>query len=250
LPAELVESACLLASRDRILPLLPRGGAVVEVGVALGDFSRRLIGACAPAQFTAIDTFRLHELPSFWGQPPAHYFGDATHLAWYREKFAAEIQSGRMRVLEGDSAAEMEKLDDASIDVFYIDADHNYDAVQRDLAVAGRKIRPDGWLIVNDYILVDGLGATAPYGVIYATNEFMLNHGWAMQYFALQTNMYCDVVLRRADRVQNLPARLAALETENTLLRSSTSWRITAPLRAVAKKVFFFEKKNQKTFIR
>ncbi len=237
LPAELVESACVLASRDRILPLLPRGGHVVEVGVALGHFSRKLIDACAPAHFTAIDSFRLHELPSFWGHPPSHYFGNQTHAAWYSDKFGAEIQAARMHILQGDSAAEMEKLEDASVDVFYIDADHTYDAVKRDLAVAGRKIHPDGWLIMNDYILVDGLGAAEPYGVIYATNEFMLSQNWAMQYFALQTNMYCDVVLRRADRVLDVHARLAALEAEIALLRNSTSWLVTAPLRAAARKM-------------
>jgi hypothetical protein len=227
LPAELVESACILANRDRFLPLLPRGGTIVEVGVGLGHFSRKLIDACAPARFTAIDTFRLHELPNFWGHEPAHYFGKKTHAAWYRDSFAAEIQSARMHVMEGDSAAEMEKLDDSSVDVFYIDADHNYDSVKRDLDVAVRKIRPDGWLIINDYILVDGLGAT----------EHMQNHGRAMQNYALQTNMYCDVVLRRADFVPNLHARLAALQVENALLRGSTSWRVTAPLRAVARKL-------------
>jgi SAM-dependent methyltransferase len=237
LPPEFVESACLLANRDRILPLLPRGGQIVEVGVALGQFSRKLIDACAPACFTAIDSFRLHELPSFWGHPPSHYFGIATHADWYATAFAAEIAANRMRILEGDSAGEMEKLADASIDVFYIDADHNYDAVKRDLEVAARKLRPDGWLIVNDYILVDGLGASQPYGVIYATNEFMLSHGFAMQYLALQTNMYCDVVLRRAGRVPDLHARLTALESENALLRNSTSWRVTAPFRAVAQRV-------------
>ena len=79
LPSELVEGASLLADRDAILPLLPRGGRVVEVGVALGTFSRQLIEVCRPAEFVAVDDFRLPELPVFWGHPPAHYFGARTH---------------------------------------------------------------------------------------------------------------------------------------------------------------------------
>ena len=235
LPGDLVEGATVLADRDALLPLLPRGGTVVEVGVALGTFSRKVIDACQPALFVAIDNFRLHELSEFWGQPPSHYFGAKTHAAWYRDQFAVEIASGRARIIEGDSAAGMDQLADASVDVFYIDADHTYEGITRDLAVAIRKIKPDGWLVINDYVLVDALGAAEPYGVIYATNEFMLRHRWAMQYLALQTNMYCDVVLRPADLAPPLRGRLAALEYENTVLRNSTSWRVTAPLRSFAR---------------
>lgn len=242
LPAELVEGALLLPDRDAILPLLPRRGTVVEVGVGVGGFSRQLIERCRPVQFVAIDNFRLHELPAFWGRPPAEYFGGKTHGAWFRDAFAAEIDAGRMQVLEGDSAEQMERLADASVDVFYIDADHTYPAVKRDLDVAVRKVRPDGWLVLNDYVLVDQLGASEPYGVIYAAHEFMLQHRWAMQYFALQASMYCDVVLRRADLVCNAAARQAALVAENAALRreiaalrNSTSWRVSAPMRAVGR---------------
>jgi Methyltransferase domain len=239
LPAELLEGAMLLPDRGAILPLLPQGGTVAEVGVALGDFSRRLIDTTRPARFVAVDSFRLHELPEFWGRPPAEYFGGKTHGAWYRDRFAPEIDSGRMLVLEGDSAEQMEHLPDASVDILYIDADHTYPAVKRDLDVAVRKIKPDGWLAINDYVLVALLGEAEPYGVIYATNEFMLQHRWAIQYFALQTNMFCDVVLRRAELTQASPAAVkaenAALRREIAMLRNSTSWRLGAPMRAVGR---------------
>ena len=243
LPPDLVHGALLLPNRAAILPLLPQGGCVVEVGVALGTFSRALLDACHPSRFVAVDTFRLHALPEFWGRPPTEYFGSRTHREWYEAQFAAEIAAERMHLLVGDSATQIETLPDASVDVFYIDADHSLPAVARDLAVAGRKIRPDGWLVVNDYILVDQLGACEPYGVIYATHAFMREHGWAMHYLALQTNMFCDVVLRRADlprpggedRIAALEAANAALRQEVALLRASTSWRVTAPMRAAAR---------------
>ena len=149
-----------------------------------------------------------------------------------------------MRVLEGPSALVMEAIGDASADVIYIDADHSYEGIRADLAVAIRKIRPDGWIVINDYILVDQLGARTPYGVIYATNAFMVEHRWAMQYFALQTSMYCDVVLRRADLVPTaasrhaaLVAEIAALRRDIGIIKASTSWRISAPLRAAGRLV-------------
>lgn len=246
LPGELVRGGTLLPGRDAMLELLPRVATLVEVGVGLGGFSRQLIDHCRPAQFIAIDNFRLHGLPSLWGRPPAEHFGGKTHLAWYRDLFAREIGDGRMRVLEGDSAEQMELLSDASVDFFYIDADHAYGPVKRDLNVAVRKVKPDGWIVVNDYVLIDQLGAEEAYGVIYATHEFMLEHHWAMQYLTLQPNMFCDVVLRRRDVVD---ARLATMEVENAhlrrelaalrndiaALRNSRSWRISAPIRAAGR---------------
>ena len=243
LPAELVSRATLLADRNAILPLLPRGGIVVEVGVAMGDFSRMILDVCRPTCFVAIDYFCLHELPVFWGKPPRAYFGDATHAEWYRARFADELAAGRMSMLQGESAEQIATLPDAGVDVFYVDGDHRYPGIRRDLDALARKIRPDGWLVLNDYIMVEELGAAEPCGVIYAAHEFMLQHGWAMQYLALQTSMFCDVVLRRADLVRRPDeAQVAALSAENArlrdevaALRASTSWRATAPLRALGR---------------
>ena len=89
----------------------------------------------------------------------------------------------------------------------------------------------------------------------------MIQQNWGMQYFALQTTMFCDVVLRRKDhlrrpdivmremmalqrfdeRTKMAAARqdVTSIEQENIALRweiqalrASSSWRMTAPLRA------------------
>jgi hypothetical protein len=243
LPKHLVSGAHVLAGRDEIVAFLPKGMTVVEVGVALGNFSRYALDVCEPKSFIAIDLFRLHELPEFWGRKPSDYFGSLTHGDWYRSMFAADIATGRMQVMEGDSAAMLHQIPDASIDIVYIDADHSYEAIRRDLAAVLPKIKSDGYIIIDDYTLVDQLHATQPLGVMYATNEFMIEHHWAMQFLALQTNTYYQVVLRRAEQVPPVPSqRIAALEDENkslrrdiAIVRNSTSWRVSAPLRAIGR---------------
>ena len=67
---------------------------------------------------------------------------------------------------------------------------------EAELALIQQKIRPEGWIILNDYLMTDWIGGET-YGVVQATNEFMIAQGWEMLYFALHTAMYCDVVLRR-----------------------------------------------------
>lgn len=236
LPTGLVSGAIVLRDRMELLPLLPKNAVIAEVGVGLGTFSRKILDICQPARFIAIDHFKIHEQPELWGKPIAVLFSGGTHGDFYRRIFAAEIAKDQVAVIEAESDAGIDQLPDHSVDVFYIDGDHSYHAVRRDLAAAAKKIRPDGYLVLNDYVLVDHLGADIPYGVIYAAHEFMIAQNWTMHYFALQTSMFCDVVLRKTgvarpveSGVQN--AELAAPRRELTALRQSRSWRLTAPLR-------------------
>ena len=241
-PEDLLDSARLLPDRLSMLPLLPKEAIFAEVGVAIGDFSQAVMSVCQPSLFIAIDTFRLHELPLLWGQPSDVFLKGQTHKFAYRSRFADAIGSGKIRVLEGDSATCLEQLGDLSIDIIYLDADHRYEFIQKDLAAARHKVRDNGWIIVNDYIMVAELGDTIPYGVVNATNEFMIEHDWGVQYFALQTRMFCDVALRPKRYLQKSqmgPEALIAdnmrLRNEMTALRNSNSWRVTAPLRAIAR---------------
>ncbi len=234
LPARLVSGALILPSRDALVALLPKRRVVVEVGVALGNFTRYALDVAVPVRFIAIDWFRLHELEGFWGRTSAEHFGAQTHAAWYRSQFAKDIATGVMEVMEGESVAMLERLDDASVDIFYLDATHLYENVREELAVVVRKIKPDGYIIVDDYTLVDQLQAVQPLGVMYAANEFMIEHNWALHYIALQTNTYYQAVLRRADLLAPatvLQRENAALREDLAAIRSSTSWYISAPVR-------------------
>jgi hypothetical protein len=198
LPAALLANARVLARRDDILPMLPKGAVIAEVGVAFGEYSRLMLAVCEPARFIAIDNFCLHQFDVVWGRTREERFGALTHEAYFRRDFAAEIDSGVIEVLAGDSSAMLETLPDASLDVVYLDAEHSYASVARELAVIARKVRADGWIVLNDYTMMDAGGAGGAYGVIQAAHEFMIREGWEMVALALHPLMYCDVALRKA----------------------------------------------------
>jgi hypothetical protein len=189
-------SAQLYANRFDLIRVikerLPSHPAVCEVGVALGDFSEFLLNTLEPSEFLGLDLFGLHELTELWGRPTKDIFKGRTHVQFYRERFA----SGPVRVLEGDSAAALESLPDESVDLVYIDGDHSYEGVKADTAQAVRKVRPEGVIIFNDYIMYDHLQGGS-YGVVPAVNELLAQSDWKIVGFALQHLMFCDIALQR-----------------------------------------------------
>jgi hypothetical protein len=247
LPDHLLANARLVGNRYEGLRFWPKNAVIAEVGVAQGKFTQHILDRCQPARFIAIDRFDLHQIPVLWGAPSSELFEGLTHEEYYRTRYAAEIAAGVMQVIQGDSAPAIESLPDQSVDLFYVDADHLYEGVRRDLEAIRTKVKPDGWIVMNDYIPADTF-SNEPLGVIQATNEFMIANDWEMAYFALAKIMYCDVGLRKrgasADRRADLSAPLTAARQEIAALqaalaetRSSTSWRITAPLRAVSRRL-------------
>ena len=245
LPERLLLRSRVISNRWDALALWPRDAVIVEVGVGLGDFSASIMKHCAPRQFIAIDSFDLHTLETLWGKPTSEHFGPRTHRECYEARFADEIAGGGVRVIQGDSAQAIASLDDDSVDVFYVDADHRYEFVKRDLDALLPKLKRDGWLIMNDYIPM-GVGYDdTPYGVIQATNELMVEDGWEMAYFALAHAMYCDVGLRRVGVAPGpvsmehraLHERAAELEAELAAVYRSKSWKVTAPLRRLVRRL-------------
>ncbi len=167
-----------------------------EIGVELGDFSSYIMSTFDIAEYHAFDLFKLHELPEIFGRSPAEVFNSKTHQQFYIDRFKAEIAQNRVFTHAGDSSGEVDKVD-TMFDVIYVDGDHELEGVKRDALAAIRKLKPDGLLIFNDYIMFDHM-AHVPYGVVPVVNELCVAHGWRMTHLALNRNMFCDVVLTRS----------------------------------------------------
>jgi hypothetical protein len=165
----------LVPNRTALIARLPKGGVVAEIGTLHGEFSREILAAAVPSELHLID----HII-----QP------EVRQLA--RDSRYASV----VRIHEGDSAATIESFDDNYFDWIYIDAQHEYEGVTRDIAAASSKVKPDGFLVFNDYTVWSHV-EMQPYGVVAAVNELCLKHNWEFIHFAVPPHMYCDVSVRR-----------------------------------------------------
>jgi hypothetical protein len=123
-----------------------------------------------------------------------------------------------------------------SAEVIYIDSGRDYAEVARDLAAAVRVVTPDGWIVLNGYAAGEPGASGVAWGVIQAVHAFMVQADYEMAYLALGPGMVCHVALRRigvAQSILSVQQENAALLATLQGMRASTSWRVTAPLRAV-----------------
>jgi len=166
----------LIANRDAMLELMPKHANCAEIGIWKCEYSAKILKITEPETLHLIDI-----------DPRS------TRLA--HEKFSQEIARGEVIVHLGNSPEVIASMPAAYFDWIYVDGDHSYEGVKQDLEAARLTLKPEGLLVLNDYIYFESSGFSK-YGVVEAVNEFCIDHDFELVYFALHGRMYNDVVLR------------------------------------------------------
>ena len=172
-----LKKARVLPSRENILARMPQGGIAAEIGTQAGDFAKQILAFLKPKQL--------------------HIF-DIDFTPFDRQAFDLFIRDGIVVLHEGDSSSALAQMPDHSLDFIYVDGDHSYEGVTKDLAVASQKIKSDGWIVCNDYTLYSP-AEKIQYGVYRAVNELCWQRGFEIIYLGLHHWGYHDVALRRMD---------------------------------------------------
>jgi hypothetical protein len=175
LPQDLLRNCVVLADRFELLRRLPGGGVVAEVGTDYGDFAKKIIEEARPRHLHIFDlSFRRFD-----------------HA--YFSKF---VDSNVVILHEGDSSTKLAEFPDLMFDWIYIDGDHSFEGVKKDIDQAITKIKRDGFVVFNDYTIHSPLEGMQ-YGVMRAVNDLCLDHGFEVAYLALSVLGYHDVALRQ-----------------------------------------------------
>lgn len=167
------EGARIFASRNELLRSvrLPAAPTVCEIGVWKGSFSKAMLRDLAPARLHLFD-LRFDLLDP---DVRAH---------------------GAVVLHEGDSAAGIATLADDSLDFAYVDGDHTYQGVRRDLHGVLPKVKHGGFIQVNDYTPWSVLSGF-PYGVMANVNEILGRGLVKVVGFGWHPYGYHDVLLRK-----------------------------------------------------
>lgn len=179
-----------------LAPRLPARPRVIEVGIGLGDFSQFILEALSPAQFVAIDLFRMHELEWLWGRRTTEIFSGLSHEQFYRKRFSDQVGRGEMSVLCGTSWDMLASLSGSEFDLIYVDAGHDVESVMKDLEACIGCLAPKGVIVANDYTLYDPY-LDVVYGVVQAVNQFVRDRDFIVDGFALEPNMFCDIAISK-----------------------------------------------------
>lgn len=120
---------------------------IAEVGVWKGDSVCHLASRLPHATVYAVDlwenTYRYRHLPKLQSQVPTVYESFASNVARWGVK--------NIKPVQGISWEVADSFEDESFDFVYIDADHSYEAVVKDIRAWLPKVKRGGFLAGHDY---------------------------------------------------------------------------------------------------
>ena len=160
--------------RGRLLSLLPKGGVCAEIGSWRGDFAAAILSSRCPRQLYLVDPWQYRpegEYEQAWYGGSRHD-GQEEMDAVYEsviDRFRSEIEGGQVLIQRARSVDAAASFSDESLDWVYIDGDHTYEAVKRDLDAYYRTVKSGGFLAGDDYGRTGGWFGD---GVTRAVDEF------------------------------------------------------------------------------
>lgn len=177
-------------ARDYMLLLMPKGSVCAEIGVHEGEFSRDIYSAVRPKKLHLIDPWQMGE-GLFGNQAVSAQAEVEERYKRVRSQFVDQLESGTVEIHRALSDEAAPRFDDAYFDWVYIDGNHEYKYVKRDLETYFPKVRDGGYLTGDDY----GVVGYWDNGIQKAVDEF------------LAERPECDLEVRASQFIIKKPAR-------------------------------------------
>jgi len=137
------------AVRGRLLGRMPKGARVAEIGVWEGNFSRRILEICEPAELHLIDPWQY--MPEFGNTGFGRKKNEFLMEQKYQDVVAAFRDDPRVKIHRATSADALGAMPDGSLDWVYVDGNHNEPFIGNDLDLCLRKVKPGGIIAGDDF---------------------------------------------------------------------------------------------------
>lgn len=151
--------------RDFLLHKVLKGGVCLEIGVYDGVFSERILRITRPTQLVLVDPWAAENNTGSKVDPQSAHDARYAHVL---SAFAEERTSGVVKIIRSTSDEALESLKTQQFDFVYIDGDHSYEQVLKDLRNYFPLVRSGGLLAGDDYHYDS---------VRKAVDEFVAAHG-------------------------------------------------------------------------
>ena len=178
----------VMTPREELLQYFPKGGVGAEIGVAQGDYSARILEAAQPSELHLIDPWSHLEAGSDLLEAadllatveaganadraleptPANSAGDEQFTA-ITARFAGDP---RVRLYRQYSYKAAAGFAPGMFDFVYLDGNHHYEFVLRDLEDFAARLKPGGLLFGHDFF-EDPFARQEHYGVVDAVSTFV-----------------------------------------------------------------------------
>jgi hypothetical protein len=165
-----------------MLKYLPKNSLVAEVGTQYGHFAEKILAIAKPK--------KLHLLDNNFDLFKAEISNKQKSL------FPEGIENGTVELHEGDSSTILRSFPDEYFDWIYIDGDHAYQGVCKEIQQGYTKVKAAGMMVFNDYKNWS-VCKLMPYGVAKAVHEFCIANNRKIVFFAFQSLGYHDVAIRK-----------------------------------------------------
>jgi len=152
----------LMDARD----IIGLDGVALEIGVHNGEHAFVINEILQPKKLFLVDS---------WGRDGVYNPGNESNQYWDEcllKTMSRFTQHQHVEIICGASHTESAKFRNGMFDFIYIDADHAYEAVKKDLENWFPKLRPGGIIAGHDY--TDDFFVEI--GVIKAVDEFRINN--------------------------------------------------------------------------
>jgi hypothetical protein len=178
----------IFETRNELLSLVPKNGVIAELGVFKGDFSKKIYEICQPSKLILIDIWSGEknysgDVDGNFPNNTKEYFTGNQLFEMTQEvvkDFSCEVHLIR------NSTSIMSNFPNDYFDMIYIDADHSYEGVKKDLQLSFSKIKNGGFIMGHDYGQnMEKTKNVYNFGVKKAVDEFCINNKQQVEYQTL-----------------------------------------------------------------